>query len=37
MDGKLIPIFDYPRQAEIYIDKILYGSPYVTIKNLGGK
>jgi len=34
--GKITPVFPYARQAEKYIDNELYGSPYVTIKKLGG-
>jgi len=29
--GETTPVFEYPRQAEVYIDKYLGGSKYVKI------
>jgi len=31
---RLTPFFDYPIQAEKYIDKMLGGSPYATIREV---
>lgn len=33
--GKLTPVFNYPSEAQRYIDRILGSSQYCTIKKLG--